>query len=75
MPSPDDYIDQPEGYDDQMGYQDDDNGYYEEPQPREDDGTQELIQKNKNFFQDMFGSGGHATRSAEWKSLGCNARH
>ena len=67
MPAPDGYIDQPEGYDDQMGYQDDDNGYYEEPQPQEDDGTQELIQKNKNFFQDMFGSGGHATTHSKKK--------
>ena len=50
-----------------MGYQDDDNGYYEEPQPQEDDGTQELIQKNKNFFQDMFGSGGHATTHSKKK--------
>lgn len=67
MPAPDGYIDQPEGYDDQMGYQDDDNGYYEEPQPQEDDGTQELIQKNKNFFQDMFGSGGHTTTHSKKK--------
>ncbi len=67
MPAPDGYIDQPEGYNDQMGYQDDDNGYYEEPQPQEDDGTQELIQKNKNFFQDMFGSGGHATTHSKKK--------
>ena len=67
MPSPDDYIDQPEGYDDQMGYPDDDNEYYEEPLPQEDDGTQELIQKNKNFFQDMFGSGGHATTHSKKK--------
>lgn len=67
MPSPDNYIDQPEGYDDQMGYLDDDNEYYEEPQPQEDDGTQELIQKNKNFFQDMFGSGGHATTHSKKK--------
>ncbi len=61
MPAPDDYGEQPEGYADPMGYQDDANEYYEEPQPQEDDGTQELIQKNKNFFQDMFGSGGHAS--------------
>ncbi len=67
MPAPDGYIDQPEGYDDQMGYPDDDNEYYEEPQPQEDDGTQELIQKNKNFFQDMFGSGGHATTHSKKK--------
>ena len=67
MPAPDGYIDQPEGYDDQMGYPDDDNEYYEEPQPRGDDGTQELIQKNKNFFQDMFGSGGHATTHSKKK--------
>ncbi len=67
MPAPDGYIDQPEGYDDQMGYPDDDNEYYEEPLPQEDDGTQELIQKNKNFFQDMFGSGGHATTHSKKK--------
>ena len=64
---PDGYIDQPEGYDDQMGYPDDDNEYYEESQPQEDDGTQELIQKNKNFFQDMFGSGGHASTHSKKK--------
>ena len=67
MPAPDGYIDQPDGYDDQMGYPDDDNEYYEEPLPQEDDGTQELIQKNKNFFQDMFGSGGHATTHSKKK--------
>ena len=61
MQGPDDYIDQPDGYDDDpIGYQDT-NDYYEEPQPQEDDGTQELIQKNKNFFQDMFGAGGHSS--------------
>ena len=64
---PDGYIDRPEGYDDPMGYQDDRNEYYEEPQPQEDDATQELIQKNKNFFQDMFGSGGHATTHSKKK--------
>ena len=37
-----------------MDYVDENGGYFEEP-PIEDDGTQELIQKNKSFFHDMFG--------------------
>ncbi len=65
---PDDYIDGPDGYEEApMGYNDSENGYYEEPLQPEDDGTQELIQKNKNFFQDMFGSGGHSSTHSKKK--------
>ena len=68
MPAPDGYVEGPDGYEgDPMGYQDDANGYYEEPQQPEDDGTQELIQKNKSFFQDMFGIGGHSSTHSKKK--------
>ena len=65
---PDDYVEGPEGYEEGAeDYPDGENGYYEEPQQPEDDGTQELIQKNKNFFQDMFGFGGHASTHSKKK--------
>ena len=65
---PNDYIEGPEGYvEGGEDYPDDENGYYEEPQQPEDDGTQELIQKNKNFFQDMFGIGGHSSTHSKKK--------
>ena len=68
MPAPDGYVEGPDGYEgDPMDYQDDANGYYEEPQQPEDDGTQELIQKNKSFFQDMFGIGGHSSTHSKKK--------
>ena len=61
MAGPDDYIGDPNGYEDRS------NGYFEEPQQPEDDGTQELIQKNKSFFQDMFGIGGHSSTHGKKK--------
>ena len=65
---PNDYVEGPEGYEEGAeDYPDDENGYYEEPQQPEDDGTQELIQKNKNFFQDMFGIGGHSSTHSKKK--------
>ena len=65
---PDDYVEGPEGYEEGAeDYPDGENGYYEEPQQPEDDGTQELIQKNKNFFQDMFGIGGHSSTHSKKK--------
>ena len=66
--NPNDYVEGPEGYEEGAeDYPDDENGYYEEPQQPEDDGTQELIQKNKNFFQDMFGIGGHSSTHSKKK--------
>jgi transcription termination factor Rho len=65
---PNDYVEGPEGYEEGgEDYPDDENGYYEESQQPEDDGTQELIQKNKNFFQDMFGIGGHSSTHSKKK--------
>ena len=65
---PNDYVEGSEGYEEGSGdYLDGENGYYEEPQQPGDDGTQELIQKNKNFFQDMFGFGGHASTHSKKK--------
>ncbi len=65
---PNDYVEGPEGYEEGAEeYPDDENGYYDEPQQPEDDGTQELIQKNKNFFQDMFGIGGHSSTHSKKK--------
>ncbi len=65
---PNDYVEGPEGYEEGAeDYPDDENGYYEESQQPEDDGTQELIQKNKNFFQDMFGIGGHSSTHSKKK--------
>ena len=67
-PGSDDYMDGPNGYEEcPMGYEEGNNGYYEVPQQPEDDGAQELIQKNKNFFQDMFGSGGHSSTHSKKK--------
>ncbi len=67
-PGPDGYMDGPNGYEEgPMGFDDGDNGYFEEPQQPQDDGTQELIQKNKSFFQDMFGSGGHSSTHSKKK--------
>ena len=65
---PNGYVEGPEGYEEvPEDYQDGDNEYYEEPQQPGDDGTQELIQKNKNFFQDMFGIGGHSSTHSKKK--------
>ena len=62
--APDGYEGAPDGYEGAPdGYSDGQQGFYEGPAQPQDNGAQQLIEKNKNFFMDMFGGGGHASTS------------
>ena len=65
---PDGYAEGVEGFEGEpMPYDEGAGEYYDAPQQPEDDGMQELLQKNKSFFQDMFGSGGHSSTHSKKK--------